>query len=228
MSLTVSRAFASDLEVRSGGDGRTIHGIVVPFDRVAIVSDGGPAYEEAFQRGAFAKTIAERGDRVKLLLHHNRTANPLGRASLLREDSVGVYGEFRVSKTTAGDEAIELARDGAFDSFSVGFSPVKAEQRSSVTWRTEVALREVSLVTFPAYDGAIVGGVRMADLTTEDLAELARMLRENGAAATPLGEPAGTDTSPEAVHVEEPVVDHSARQAKTVFDFRTFCAERGL
>lgn len=212
----LTRAFVSDIEVRSDGTGRTVHGIIVPFDRVARVSDGGRPYDEAFQRGAFAKTIGERGARVKLLSHHNARSNPLGRATLLREDSAGLYGEFQVSNTRAGDEALELIRDGALDSFSVGFAPVKHEDRQGIKWRTEVALREASLVTFPAYEGALVGGVRAIDLNPESLAELARMLREAGAATTPQ-EPAVEDTAPAAVRAdEEPTPDgHSAQHAHT-------------
>ena len=224
----ISRAFAADLEVRASGDGRTVHGIVVPFDHVARVSDGGPSYNEAFQRGAFAKTIAERGDRVKLLSQHDARRNPLGRATALREDAAGLYGEFRVSATAAGDEALELLRDGALDSFSVGFTPIKHERRTGTVWRTEVALREASLVTFPAYDGALVGGVRALDLSPEDLAELAAMLRDSVDLTTPPGEPEGASTSPEAARAdEEPLpAEHSARHAK--FKFAAALRERGL
>lgn len=163
MSNRLTRAFASELEVRAAGDGRTVVGIVAPFDQVARVSDGGPAYNEKFVRGAFARTIAERGDRVKLLSQHARNANPLGRATLLREDTAGLYGEFHVSKTQAGDEALELLRDGALDSFSVGFRPVAQRHERGVTARTEVAVLEVSLVTIGAYSEAKVLAVRNAD-----------------------------------------------------------------
>jgi hypothetical protein len=85
-----------------------------------------------------------------------------------------------VSKTTAGDEALELLRDGALDSFSVGFAPIRHVKRDKVTVRTEVALREASLVTFPAYEDALVQAVRsMEGLTDEDRAELVQMLAES-------------------------------------------------
>lgn len=196
MNQPISRAFAADLEIRSDGEGRTVHGIVVPFDTPTRVSDGGPSYDEAFQRGAFTKTIVERGDRVKLLSQHNSLVNPLGRATALREDAAGLYGEFYVSRTTAGDEALELLRDGALDSFSVGFTPIKHVKRAGVMWRTEVALREASLVTFPAYAGALVGGVRSLNLDEETLAELARMVAECNT-ATPAQEPASIDAESE-------------------------------
>ena len=207
----LAREFAGlDLSVRADSTGRTITGIVVPFDRVATVSDGGPAYEESFRRGAFAKTIAERGDRVKLLSHHDRGRNPLGRATALREDAAGLYGEFAVSRTTAGDEALELVRDGALDSFSVGFAPVKAVRTGKVTVRTEVHLREASLVTFPAYEDARIAAVR--SLTPAELEELAGMLRDAiDLTSTPSAEPEGQGTAPAAAHVDDPAPGQSAR-----------------
>jgi HK97 family phage prohead protease len=203
MFENICRNFAVDLSVRSDGTGRTITGIVVPFDRSARVSDGGPSYLEAFQRGAFSKTIAERGDRVKLLSQHDTRKNPLGRATLLREDAAGLYGEFVVSKTRAGDEALELVRDGALDSFSVGFSPIKHEKRNGMVVRTEVGLREASLVTFPAYEDALVGGVR-ADFTDEELLAIAERL-DRLQSTTPV-EPVeqGTSNSDAARSDDEP------------------------
>jgi HK97 family phage prohead protease len=206
MSEMISRAFTGDLEIRADATGRTVHGIVVPFDRVARVSDGGPFYDEAFQRGAFAKTISERGDRVKLLGHHDRRSNPLGKATMLREDAAGLYGEFLISRTTAGDEVLELVRDGALDAFSAGFSAIKHVMRDRVMWRTEVGLREASLVTFGAYPDALVGGVRsLSDLSEEDVAALARMVAEHidlrsttpdGESETTAAEAADPDSEP--------------------------------
>jgi hypothetical protein len=37
------RDFVADIEIRSDGSGRTVHGILVPYNTVARVSDGGPA-----------------------------------------------------------------------------------------------------------------------------------------------------------------------------------------
>ena len=208
---SLSRAFVADIEVRSSGDGRTIAGIVVPFGRTAVVSDGGAPYEEGFEQGAFAKTIREAGKRVKLLSHHNAHTNPLGVATMLREDTAGLYGEFKVSATAAGDEALELARDGAIDSFSVGFKPIKHVKRGRVTWRTEVGLREASLVTFGAYEGARVESVRMAEAAEALVAAgldpdaILRMLAEatDLRATTPVeSEPTGTPSG--AAPTDEP------------------------
>ena len=115
--------------------------------------------------GAFAETIEKRSNRVKFLLNHDRRSLPLGPAVSLREDPAGLVGEFRVSQTAAGDEALELIRDGALDAFSVGFAPVvdRGTPEQGFVERLEAKLIEVSAVAFPAYDLAAIGGVRQAD-----------------------------------------------------------------
>ncbi|MBA3742496.1 HK97 family phage prohead protease [Sporichthya sp.] len=166
MSNILRRACApTDLEIR--GDGRTIVGLAVPFDTPTLISGPGGSYTEVFRRGAFARTLTERGaSRVKVFACHDSRALPLGRADVLREDAAGLYCELKVSQTAAGNEALELVRDGALDSLSVGFAPVR-ESRGEATGlveRTEVKLYEISLVAFPSYEAARILAVR-SDLT---------------------------------------------------------------
>jgi HK97 family phage prohead protease len=155
------RARPVDLEVR--GDGRTIHGIAMPFDAPAEIREGGWRFTETFRRGAFTKTITERSPQaVKSFAKHARASLPIGRASLLREDALGLYAELRVSATSAGDEILELVRDGTLDALSIGFQPIKDRWSGSrdAVERLEVALLEVSVVDFPAFAGAQIAGVR--------------------------------------------------------------------
>jgi HK97 family phage prohead protease len=154
------RTPAHDLSTRA--DGRTIYGIAVPFDQEATVNDGAGPYRESFKRGSFRKTIAENLNRVKLLVNHDKYQRlPIGRAEVLREDAAGLYGEWRISQTREGDETLTLVNDGVVDAFSIGFTPVKEHERSDgVVERLEVKLSEVSVVAFPAYEYALIGGVR--------------------------------------------------------------------
>lgn len=178
--------FAPDVEIRRGGDGRTIHGIIVPWDTPTRVYDQfGPtrrpaAYMEAVARGAFPDAVAN-PRAVKFLGHHNKTVNPLGRGDLFRDDAAGQYGEFYVSKTAAGDEVLELVRDGALDVFSVGFAPVESVERDGVYVRTRGRLNETSIVTFAAYPGALVGGVRGLDLPSTEANDLGTGAGESSA-----------------------------------------------
>lgn len=184
---TLSRDFVADIEIRADGTGRTVHGIVVPYGQEARVSDGGPAYREMFAPGAFARDLTARAGNyrgVKLLFQHDSNT-PIGRAVDLREETSGLYGAFQITpEASRGDEALALLRDGVLDSFSVGFRPIEKENRDGVVVRTRAALREASLVTFPAYAGALIGGVRA--LTDGDAALAQQLLITLAAADTQL------------------------------------------
>lgn len=153
-----TRAFETDLEVRTTGDGRTICGICVPYDVEQRINAN---LVEVFKAGAFSRVIPN-AHRVKLLVGHNSEALPIGRATLLREDTNGLYGEFRVSKGNRSDDILELVRDGALSELSIGFQSLKDNRRKDgVVERIAAHLAEVSLVTFGAYGHAAqVVGVR--------------------------------------------------------------------
>lgn len=183
MSKTLYRVTHADLEIR-GGDGRTVAGIAVPYDDPAeIREDYGSRYgtfTEVFRRGVFAKTIEERGPaKVKFLLNHEYRKLPLGIATLLREDAEGLYAEFRVSKTTEGDDALESIRDGAVDGLSIGFQPVKDRwnKEKSAVERLEAKLLEVSATPWPTYENAAIAAVRAdgSHLGIPQAAALARL-----------------------------------------------------
>jgi HK97 family phage prohead protease len=188
------RDYVADIEIRSDGTGRTVHGILVPYNTVARVSDGGPAYEEMFAPGAFSRDIlARNGDfrGVKFLYQHQHD-EPIGRAVELRDDTAGLFGAFRVAKTSKGDEVLELLREGVLDSFSIGFRPIDPAPGDPITHgepvvRTKAGLRETSVVTFPAYAGALVAGVRAIE--PEDLHGADHAVAE----ADTTGHPARTD-----------------------------------
>ncbi len=161
--MILQRFGMADVQLRREGDGRNVTGLAVPFDQPATIDDGTGAYTEVFRRGAFTRTLAERGaHRVKLLGNHDSRRMPLGRLTSAREDPAGLVVEARVSATPDGDAALELIRDGALDSFSIGFRPVvdRWNARRDSVERVEVALVELSLVAFPAYAGAVVTAVR--------------------------------------------------------------------
>ncbi len=184
------RDFVADIEIRSDGTGRTVHGILVPYNTLARVSDGGPAYEEMFAPGAFARDIeARNGDYrgVKFLYQHQHD-EPIGRAVELRDDA----------KTSKGDEVLELLREGVLDSFSIGFRPIDPAPGDPLNInepvvRVKAGLRETSVVTFPAYAGALIAGVRAIEPTDHHGEEVAVV-------------EAGT-TEPDGVRTDQPTAD---------------------
>lgn len=173
-----TRAFETDLEIRKEGDGRTICGICVPYNVEQRIHAN---LTEVFRPGVFSRVVPN-AHRVKLLVGHDAKALPIGRATLLREDANGLYGEFRVSKGSRPDDILELVADGALSELSIGFAPLRDNRRSDgVVERISAHLAEVSLVTFGAYGTAAqVVGVRDESLTPnlDSVLELLKTLKK--------------------------------------------------
>jgi len=169
------RVVGARLQVRADGDGRTISGVVVPYGETAKV--GG--YTESFTSGAFAGTDPAS---IPLLAQHDRERLPIGVGTSFTDTATGFEGAFRVSNTQAGNDVLELIRDGAVSGLSVGFLPIPDGDRWSAdrtrVERTRAQLVEVSVVAWPAYDGARIHDLRSAMHTprTPRLA-LARLVR---------------------------------------------------
>jgi uncharacterized protein len=160
-----TRQFTSSLQLRDDGDGRTIHGALLPWGTEARVLDQGRMVVETFERGALQGNDPAR---VPLTATHPRDAGslPIGVTLEIDERSDAAYGSWRVSDTLLGNEVLALARDGVPLGLSVGFMEVPggsrwSPDRSRVT-RTRAELDHVAVVRVPAYVGAGVTGVRGA------------------------------------------------------------------
>jgi HK97 family phage prohead protease len=161
------RQFTSSLAVRDGGDGRTLHGPLLPWGVEARVVDRGRLVVETFTRGALVGTDPAR---VPLTATHPRDAGtlPIGRTLTLEDRADAAWGEWRVSDTLLGNEVLALARDGVPLGLSIGFAEVPGGSRWSAdrqrVTRTRAALDHVAVVRVPAYEGAGVVGVRSGDV----------------------------------------------------------------
>jgi HK97 family phage prohead protease len=164
------RSFAPDLQVRPGGDGRTVYGIAVPYYAPTRIHDN---LVEQFARGAFNHQIHAPG-KVKFAREHVKLGGILiGSGMELRDDAAGLYGEWRVSRTPAGDETLELVKDGALDQLSIMFRERQNRRLAGgITERVKADLAEVAVVLEGAYgDLAKAAGVRSAQVpaAAEDL-----------------------------------------------------------
>jgi HK97 family phage prohead protease len=159
MNETHYRSFSPDLEVRSGGDGRTIFGIAVPYNAPTRIDD---SLVETFARGAFNHQL-NRPNRVKFAREHVLLGGEIiGAASMLRDDAAGLYVELRAARTAKGDETLELVKDGALDQLSIMFREAKNRRLAGgVVERQTADLREVAVVMEGAYgELAAAAGVR--------------------------------------------------------------------
>lgn len=141
-----------DFDIRSiNEEAREVSGIAVPYGQT--INAG--AYMEAFERGAIDSV-----EDVKLFWNHDE---PIGRVVKGEDTEEGYVITASISKTNRGEEAYTLLKDGVVNRFSVGFIPVSSrEEEGNTVIRTKVNLKEVSLVPFPAYEGATVSQVRAA------------------------------------------------------------------
>lgn len=138
------------------------------------------SFTERFERGAFKKTIRERGPsgngQIKFKLRHIDTEPNAAKFIDLRETGDGLFLKGRTIPTRTGrDLAVEL-REGTLDTFSIGFDAIseRIDQEDDPIERTvlEARLWEISAVDWPAYAGATVEAVRNADLMGDGTLEL--------------------------------------------------------
>lgn len=139
---------------RADQDQRLIIGRAVPF---GVPTQIYPGLSEQIERGAITTD-----DQPPKLFSQHRT--PIGSLTVEdRED--GAWITAKVSATPTGDETLTLVRDGVLDRLSIGFLPLeevvtKDADGNELITRTKVLLREVSVVTFPAYPDAKITETR--------------------------------------------------------------------
>ena len=145
-------------EVRLEADTREVVGLAVPYGQTA---DIGGVYREEFAPGAIRSV-----EDVKLFWQHSE---PIGKILEGRDTEEGFEIRAMISDTPRGNEAYTLLRDGVINKFSVGFVPVEQTRDGDLITRTLVDLKEVSLVSFPAFQGADVSEVRQEETTVTEV-----------------------------------------------------------
>lgn len=125
----------------------------------ASVFDNKDSDGDVIKAGAYKKTIAENGHRVKYLYQHDMD-KPIGKMRLLEEDNRGLVFEAEIAKTQLGNDVIELIKSGVITENSVGILPIQKEMKSDYREITEVKLFEVSAVTLAANDQAMILDVK--------------------------------------------------------------------
>jgi len=145
-------------ETRSEIAGNVLRGHAAVFGTLARI---GQSYE-AIARGAFAPVL---GNDVRALVNHD-PSQLLGRVSAgtlrLQEDSQGLAFEVDLPDTSTGRDLRVLVERGDITGASFAFQPGQMERSRAADGRTIVthtafsALRDVSPVTYPAYESTDV------------------------------------------------------------------------
>jgi uncharacterized protein len=149
MNKQLHVTFTADVTAADSEKG-VIVGKVVPYGVFGNTSLG----LVAFQAGAFAKPP----ETVKLLLEHDGR-RPIGRATSFVDGPDHMSGTFKLSRTTAGRDALIEAAEGLRDGLSVGANIIDFEDTEEGYVVTSAELVEVSLVASPAFTQAGVDQV---------------------------------------------------------------------
>jgi HK97 family phage prohead protease len=152
---------------------RLVTAVVMPYEKPAQVFHKGRLITEICSKGAY-DGIDRRANRVKVNLEHD-VGRPVGRAVAFHPShDEGLVADLHISKTAAGDDALELAADGVLD-ISAGFGLMTEDdgrggrriKPGAETWETQTRRRlnacwldHVSMVASPAYSDAVVLSVR--------------------------------------------------------------------
>lgn len=110
--------------------------------------------DDVVMPGAFTRSLARPGQRVRMLWQHDPRA-VIGIWDLLQEDARGLYVRGRVATGTAGGRAVAalLARGGGAG-LSIGFRIIRAGRDGATRILHEVALEEISITPEPMHPQA--------------------------------------------------------------------------
>ncbi len=169
-------------------ESRIIAGRIVTWNAEGNTSAGRTMFKED------SITMAKN---IKLVLQHDVT-RPLGKMISFEADAEGITAEFKIAKTTAGNDALEEAATGLRSDFSVGVDVADWDNENGVMAISASNLIEVSLVT----DGAIPGA-EVAKVAAEDT-EVSETSQEETQSTTE-GEQVSDTTVPEVAPAAETV-----------------------
>ena len=132
-------------------DRREISGKIVPMGTGEVGNTNLGAY--VFEAGSIE--IAD-PTKIRLLSQHDMK-KPVGRMISAEERNGGLFATFKLSRSTSGNDALVMAQEGLVTGLSIG-AEIKASKpsRDGYTVVTAATLKEVSLVTEPAFKSAQV------------------------------------------------------------------------
>ena len=184
------RFTASPVSLQAATDGegkREIMGVAAPYNVEATVSDGTTV---KFLPGSLPVT----GPAPKLIQNHDLTA-AIGVVTERVEDENGMYFVARISKTAAGNDALELAKDGVLDAVSVGAEPIEAElDENGVLVIESARWLELSLVPLGAFPQAMV--TQVAATKQKDTPTMSKIETETHVEIVAAESPAPAPTAP--------------------------------
>lgn len=155
-----------------------IEGYAAAFDNVDYGLD-------VIVKGAFTKTLMERGSKVPILADHD-PYKPVGYNLMASEDNYGLLIKGQINLATQlGRERYALCKQalevGTQMGLSIGYSTIKAEPSTdnpNIRLLKEVILWEYSIVTFPMNENAMVNAAKNSSF--DKIAHIVKYITNEG------------------------------------------------
>jgi uncharacterized protein len=158
-------------QVKELGESGTFTGLAAVYGNV---DQGG----DVIDPGAFTRTLAAKGGEVPILYQH-RTGEPIGIGRLTdSKDGLVIEGEL-VLDVPQAQSAYALMKKGVLKGLSIGFETLQEKVVNGTRYLKEIKLWEVSLVTFPMNELALVSNVKSAEEWDVLLAEISAGAKGN-------------------------------------------------
>jgi HK97 family phage prohead protease len=139
---------------------REISGKIVPMGTGEVGKTNLGAY--VFAAGSID---IEDVSKIKLLSQHDMK-KPVGRMTAAESREDGIYATFKLSKSTGGNDALIMASEGLVTGLSIGAEIISSQpSRDGHTVVTSAKLKEVSLVTEPAFKSAQILEIAAEEVT---------------------------------------------------------------
>ena len=182
-------------------DRREISGKIVPMGTGEIGNTNLGAY--TFAAGSIEITDPSK---IKLLSQHDMK-KPVGRMTAAEVKEDGIYATFKLSRSQAGADALIMAAEGLVSGLSIGAEIIASKpSRDGHTVVTAAKLKEVSLVTEPAFKSAEVLEIAAEEANAEAVEETLPTESETIV----------EDTTVEATPVEAAAVEAAAPTVKAM------------
>jgi HK97 family phage prohead protease len=145
---------ATEINLTANTAKREISGLIVPFNSRGYTSAG----EVVFEKGAFGEITA---NKIKLLRDH-RIDQPVGRMISVSETSMGLEATFKLGSSTRAQDTLLEAAEGLKDGLSIGAKLDQWSEKDGVIYVSAATIKEVSVVTEPAFSEARIALVASA------------------------------------------------------------------
>ena len=151
------------LEIKEFGDKGTFTGLAAVYGNKDLGGD-------VIEPGAFSKSIAEKGGEVPILWQHD-PSEPIGLGKLMDTPmGLQIQGELALESSVA-QKAYSLMKKGILKGLSIGYDVVRREVTDKARYLKELKLWEVSIVTFPMNEQAMISSIKAVEDARIDLAE---------------------------------------------------------